>query len=152
LPDATAINSALATAGVAGASLEESGLGVLCRVPSASLRSALSALKSGEQGFDFLVDFFAHDTGEAVELTYHLRSFSRSEDVYVRASLPYGGTLASVWELFPAALMPERETAEMFGLVLDGHPNPKHLLLTDAVPPLLLKSSEIRTAEEVRNR
>lgn len=125
---------------------------MLCRVPSAAVRSTLSALKSGEQGFDFMVDLFGHDTTEAVEITYHLRSFSRNEDVYVRASLPYGGTLSSVWELFPAALMPERETAEMFGLTLDGHPNPKYLLLTDAVPPMLLKSTEIRTSEEVRNR
>ena len=35
--------------------------------------------------------------------------------------------------------MPEREAAELFGLSLSGHPNPKRLLTTDGMPPLLLQ-------------
>jgi NADH:ubiquinone oxidoreductase subunit C len=46
--------------------------------------------------------------------------------------------------------MPERETAELFGLGLDGHPNPKRLLTTDGVPPLLRRDVPIRTPEEFR--
>jgi NADH:ubiquinone oxidoreductase subunit C len=48
--------------------------------------------------------------------------------------------------------MPERETAELFGLSLSGHPNPKRLLTTDGVPPLLRKSVPVRTEEEVRRQ
>ncbi|MRR12205.1 hypothetical protein EG835_07005, partial [bacterium] len=51
-----------------------------------------------------------------------------------------------------SALLPERETAELFGLALCGHPNPKRLLTTEGIEPLLLKSVPIRSAEEVRAR
>ena len=127
-------------------------LGVVVRVAPPMARDTLQALRDSDHGFTYVVDMFGIDTGEAVDAVYHLRSFSRDEEVYVKAAHPYGSDLASVWEVFPAVLMPERELAEMFGLTLSGHPNPKHLLLTDAVEPLLLKSVPIRTAEEVRNR
>lgn len=152
-PDATRIAKALEAAAIRSAAVEEvDKLGVVCRVDAAELPGALAALKSCDHDFSFLADLFAIDTGEAVDVVYHLRSFARDEEMHVRMTLPYGGDLASVWELYPAALMAEREAAEMFGLTLSGHPNPKRLLTTDQVPPLLLKSVAIRGAEEVRNR
>ena len=152
LPDLAAIRIALDEAGIGEYSVEETGLGRLVRVPADTIAGALAALKGSSMAFDFLVDQFGVDTGELVEVTYHIRSFSRGEDLYLRTQVAYDGTLASVWEVYPGALMPERETAEMFGLVLTGHPNPKRLLTTDAVGPLLRKSVPIRTSEEVRNR
>jgi NADH:ubiquinone oxidoreductase subunit C len=153
LPDAASIRSVLSDVRASGAEVEETPLGVLCRVPISAVREALQALKGSDHAYDFMVDTFGSDTGEAIELTYHLRSFSRNEDVYVRAETPYGSTMLSVWDLFPAALMPERETAEMFRLGLEGHPNPKRLLTTEeGGDGFLLKSTEIRSAEEVRNR
>lgn len=46
--------------------------------------------------------------------------------------------LASIAAVFPAAAWHERETAEMFGVRFDGHPDPRPLLLrtTPARPPL----------------
>jgi NADH-quinone oxidoreductase subunit C len=127
-------------------------LGVVVRVAPAHARATLEALRDSDHNFSYLVDMFGIDTGEHVDAVYHLRSFSRDEEVYVKAAQPYGSDLASVWEVFPAVLMPERELAEMFGLTLSGHPNPKHLLLTEGIEPLLLKGVAIRSAEEVRNR
>jgi NADH:ubiquinone oxidoreductase subunit C len=138
---------------VTGGTVEDTGvLGVVVRVAPQTARAAVEALRESDRTFDLMVDLFGIDTGEAIDVVYHLRSLSRDEEVVVKAAHPYGSDLASVWDIFPAALMPERELAEMFGLTLSGHPNPKHLLLTDAVGPLLLKSAAIRTAEEVRNR
>jgi len=152
-PDVTHIASALERAGVAGAAVEDVAvLGVVARVEPGALRGTLAALKGSDHDFGFLVDLFGVDTGEAVDVVYHLRSFTRDEEVYVKAAHAYGSDLASVWDLFPATLMPERELAEMFGLTLSGHPNPKYLLLTEGVEPLLLKRVPIRTPEEVRNR
>lgn len=152
-PDATHIARALDAAGVRSAQVDEvDKLGVVCRVDASDVTATLTALKTGDHDFAFLADLFGIDTGEAVDVVYHLRSFSRDEELHVRSTLPYGGDLASVWVLYPAALMAEREVAEMFGLTLSGHPNPKRLLTTDQVPPLLLKSVAIRGAEEVRNR
>ncbi len=149
----THIASALERAGVAGAIVEDVAvLGVVARVEPAMAQSALTALKDSDHGFCFLVDLFGIDTGEAIEAVYQLRSFTRDEEVYLKVTHEYGSDLASVWCVFPSALMPERELAEMFGLTLSGHPNPKYLLLTEGIEPLLLKRVPIRTPEEVRHR
>jgi NADH:ubiquinone oxidoreductase subunit C len=152
-PDATLIAKVLADAGLRDVSIEETNApGFVCRVTPEQVADTLGALKGSDHEFTFLVDMFGVDSGEGVDVIYHLRSISRDEEVYVKALHGYGADLASVWTLYPAALMPERECAEMFGLTLSGHPNPKYLLVTEGVVPLLLKSTAIRTAEEVRNR
>ncbi|MDP2182669.1 MAG: NADH-quinone oxidoreductase subunit C [Actinomycetota bacterium] len=152
LPDATVLSHILAGAGVGGAEVDRSGPGMIVRVDAADAPVALAALRSGDLDFRMLLDFFGTDTGEDIEITYHLRSFTRDEEVYVKTTLPYDGELTSVWNTHPSALMPERETAELLGLVLSGHPNPKRLFTTDGVAPLLRKSVPIRSPEEVRNR
>jgi NADH-quinone oxidoreductase subunit D len=148
----TVAKGVLERAAVAASFETVEGLGAVCRVSSADAHKALVALRDSDLSLGFLVDFFGVDTGEAVDAVYHVRSFARDEELIVKAAHDYGSTLQSVWDLFPAALMPERETAELFGLHLAGHPNPKRLLTTDGCPPYLLKSLEIREAEEVRNR
>ncbi len=149
-PDVTAIRSLLSK--VVEAEVDRTSLGVVVRVPSEAAPKTLVALKASELDFALLVDMLGADTGEDVEITYHLRSFMRDEDVFVKCSLSYGGTLRSVWGTFASALLPERETAELFGLTLAGHPNPKRLLTAEGQEPLLLKSVPIRTRKEVRDR
>ncbi len=152
-PDATLISRVLERAGLRDALVEDvPALGVVVRVEPIDTRAALCALKDSDHAFTVLVDLFGVDSGEGVDVVYHLRSISRDEDVIVKVAHPYGATLGSVWTVFLAASFPERECAEMFGLTLEGNPNPKHLLLTDGVAPLLLKCVDIRPAEEVRNR
>ncbi len=152
LPDVTVTRRILDAAG-ASASVEEVPiLGVVCRVPAEQARTALLALRDSDLGFTFMVDLFGIDTGDAIDVVYHLRSLSRDEEVFVKAEHAYDSVLTSVWKVFPAAHFPERECAELFGLTLADHPNPKRLLTTDGVPPLLRKSVAIRSAEEVRNR
>jgi NADH-quinone oxidoreductase subunit C len=132
--------------------VEETTLGVVCRCDAADVVKALTALKDCELDFQMLADMLGTDTGEDIELTYHLRSFSRDEEIYVKSVVPYGAEIVSVWNVFPASLLPERETAELFGLTLSGHPNPKRLFTTEGIEPLLLKSVPVRTTEEVRDR
>jgi len=152
LPDVTVTKRILEGAGISATVEEVPILGVVCRVSPEQARSALLALRDSELGFAFMVDLFGVDTGEAIDVVYHLRSLSRDEEVFVKAEHAYDSVLTSVWKVFPAAHFPERECAELFGMTLADHPNPKRLLTTDGVPPLLRKSVEIRTAEEVRNR
>jgi NADH:ubiquinone oxidoreductase subunit C len=151
LPDATVIRSVFDAAGVTS-EVEESSLGRIAHVPLDRAAAALRALRDSDLDFSMLVDLFGTDTTEEIQITYHLRSFARDEEVYVRTSIAYDGELPSVWEVYAAALMPEREVAELFGLVLLDHPNPKRLFTTEGVEPLLRKSVPIRTAEEVRAR
>jgi len=145
------IRHILASAGIEG-EVEETTLGILARVGSDVAVETLRALREGELDFRMLLDLLGADTGEGIEITYHLRSLSRDEEMFVKTSVAYDGALRSAWNIFPSALMPERETAELLGLKLDGHPNPKRLLTTDGVEPLLRKSVAIRSAEEVRAR
>ena len=127
---------------------EVEAIGTVVRIDCVNVRPALGALAAG--GFDQLVDMFATDTGEAIELTYHLRKFAGFETLFVKCFVPYDGELASVWEIYAAALFPEREAAELLGMTLTGHPNPKRLLTVEGTEPLLRKSVAIRTAEEVQ--
>ncbi len=152
LPDAAVVRAALTAGGVDTCELEESTLGLTCFAAPSDVVPALAALKASELDFVMLVDLLGVDTGEELEIIYHLRSFTRDEELYVKTRLSYDGELASVWEIYPAALMPERETAELLGLTLAGHPNPKRLLTTDGVSPLLRKSVALRSVEEMRDR
>ncbi len=149
LPDVTAVRSLLS--GVAEAEAECTSLGVVVHASSGDAVAILAALKSSEFDFAVLIDLLGTDLGDRVEITYHLRSFTRDEDIFVKSSLPHGGTLQSASGVFASALLPERETAELFGLVLAGHPNPKRLLTTEGQEPLLLRSVPIRTVKEVRD-
>lgn len=151
-PDVATIHRWLDPAGFPGIPVEQNQLGTVISVDAERAPELLHALRESDGDFRMLVDLLGTDTGEAIEITYHLRSYSRDEDVFAKCTVTYGGTLCSVWNSYPSALMPERETAELFGLKLDGHPNPKRLFTTDGVEPLLLKSVEIRSLAEVRDR
>lgn len=128
--------------------VSEGTLGVVVTVPHDRALAALEAFADG--GYESLVDLMGTDTGESVEVTYHVRSYTQAVDAFVKCTLPYDGCLDSVWRVYPSALMPERETAELLGLRLAEHPNPKRLFTTDGTPPLLRKSVQIRTPEEFR--
>ncbi|MCX8007190.1 MAG: NADH-quinone oxidoreductase subunit C [Coriobacteriia bacterium] len=133
-------------AGVDSAEVAEERLGVVARVGRDAVEDALIRLR--DAGFESLVDLLGIDMQDHVEVVYHLRSYQSGQDVFVKTALPHDGELRSVWQVFPSALMPERETAELFGLRLAGHPNPKRLLTTDGVAPLLRKDVPVRTPEE----
>lgn len=148
-PDASSLRRSLQ--GVdAACEVEESALGIVARIAPGAVRDALAVLKGA--GYESLVDLLGCDTGEAIELTYHVRSYASGHDAFVKTEVAYEAEVASVWNVYASALMPERETAELFGLTLAGHPNPKRLLTTDGVEPLLLKRVAIRSVEEVKRR
>jgi NADH:ubiquinone oxidoreductase subunit C len=138
---------ALRAAGISCEPADET-LGAVVRLEAARIADALEVLRAS--GYDFLVDLFATDTGERLEVTWHVRAFDRHEDLYLKALVEYDGEAPSVWRIHPAALYPEREAAELLGMTFPGHPNPKRLLTVDGTEPLLRRSVLIRTAEEVR--
>ena len=147
--DATMISAMLAAAGVT-AEVTSVLLGTLARVEPADALGALAAFKAG--GYESVVDFDGTDTGEAIELTWRLRSYAQGCEAFLKTTVPYDAEIPSAWNIYPSVLMPERETAELLGLTLAGHPNPKRLLTTDGIPPLLRKSVLIRSEEEVKRR
>lgn len=151
-PDATLITRVFGEAGVDYSLEPTESLGAVVRIAPADAPVALASLKACSHSYTFLVDLFGIDTGEAVDVVYHVRSFVFDDEIHLKAAHPYGSAIHSVWEVHPAALLPERECAELFGLTLACHPNPKRLLTIEGMQPLLRKDVAIRTAEEVRDR
>ncbi|OAI38774.1 hypothetical protein AYO38_09080 [bacterium SCGC AG-212-C10] len=94
-----------------------------------------------ELAFEYLRNITGVDmTEEGLEVKYNLFSIKHRHSVQISVPLPPGDAhLPTLTGLFYAANWHEREAAEMFGIVFDGHPNLKNLLLEDdlRIHPLL---------------
>ncbi len=88
-----------------------------------------------ELAFDYLRNVTAIDMVEAgLTAVYHFFSFKHHHAIQVNVVTPPGNPhIPSLVALYAAADWHEREAAEMVGLVFDGHPNPKNLLLDEDV-------------------
>jgi NADH-quinone oxidoreductase subunit C/D len=60
---------------------------------------------------------------------YHLLSLDRNEDVRVKVPLDREPRLPTVTHLWPAAAWYEREAWDMLGVVFDGHPHLRRILM-----------------------
>ncbi len=106
------------------------------------LRNLVAELKEHYKlQFDFLRNIAGVDYGEeGMAVKYQLYSFRHGHTVQVTVATATGHPVVpSIAALYPAADWHEREAAEMFGFVFEGHPNPKNLLLEEDlhIHPLL---------------
>jgi len=102
-------------------------------------------------GFVFLSTISGVDNGEAFEIIYH---FSTPEtDLNLRTEIPKAAPhLDSITPVIPGAILYERELQDMFGLVIDGIPDPRPLVLPDDWPAgnyPLLKDWKFERPQEV---
>jgi len=106
-------------------------------VPGAHIVEVCSALKSGPDAkFDFLADLCGVDRGDEeeprFEVNYHLFSTTRHHrlrlKVLLNADNVHVPTVTGVWR---TANWHERETFDLFGVVFDGHPDLRRILLPD---------------------
>lgn len=87
--------------------------------------------------FDYLVDVTAVDRlylDEDVRfaVVYHLYSHPHTRRLRVKVPVPEGdGHLPSAAALWPAANWLEREVYDLFGIVFDGHPDLRRILMPD---------------------
>ena len=82
-----------------------------------------------DSSFDRLLDVTVVDRGEAFEVVYRLNSLQTDRDLVVRVTLPTEvPRLPSVSGIWESALFGEREVQDMFGVVFEGHPDPRPLL------------------------
>jgi NADH-quinone oxidoreductase subunit C len=84
--------------------------------------------------YDYLSDVTAveyRDLELPVEVVWHLRSLPYRQFLRVKAQLPKGQPLriASVWPIYKGADWLERECYDMFGIVFEGHPDLRRILL-----------------------
>ena len=85
--------------------------------------------------FNFLAELTAIDFSPRdprFEVVYVLVSLERRVRVRLKVRLPGGdahvGTVSGIW---PAANWLEREVADLFGVVFNGHPDPRRLLMPE---------------------
>ncbi len=71
----------------------------------------------------------ADDTGAGIVLLYH---FWAGYGITLRTLLPYKHPhIATLTDLIPGAAFYEREVQELLGVVFEGHPEPRRLLMPD---------------------
>jgi NADH-quinone oxidoreductase subunit C/D len=96
--------------------------------------------KDVEQPYKMLYDLTAidermrsqHNGQPASEFTvvYHLLSFDRNEYIRIKVALEEAQlSLPSIADIWPSANWYEREAWDMFGIVFDGHPNLRRILM-----------------------
>jgi len=89
-----------------------------------------------EASFDFLADICGVDRGPEeeprFEVNYHLFSTTKHHRLRLKVLLsdedPHVSTVTGVWR---TANWHERETFDLFGVVFDGHPDLRRILLPD---------------------
>ena len=97
---------------------------------------ALCQFLKGEEGgaYTLLTDQTAVDypkRDKRFDIIYHLYSFKRNDRLRLKVIFGEGETVPSVVSIWPTANWLEREVYDMFGVVYDGHPDLKRILLPD---------------------
>ena len=102
-------------------------------VDSGIVFDILSRMLEDEQ-YDYCVDITAvhwPKREQPFDIIYILYSFQHNERVRIKAQIADGQPLRSAVNLWPTANWLEREVFDMFGIVFDGHPNLKRILMPD---------------------
>jgi NADH-quinone oxidoreductase subunit C len=106
-------------------------------VPRQHIVEVCALLKSGaDSQFDFLADLCGVDQGPEeeprFEVNYHLFSTTSYQRLRLKVLLNEGDvhvpTVTGVWR---TANWHERETYDLFGIIFDGHPDLRRILLPD---------------------
>ncbi len=87
-----------------------------------------------EEKFDMLVDLTAVDwpkREKRFDIVLNLYSFAKNERLRLKAHAAEGEPVPSVCSVWPAANWLERECYDMFGIVFEGHPDLKRILMPD---------------------
>ncbi len=113
---------------------EQGVLDVIVHIPPTEIIRGLRALKADTKlKFDYLRSLTAVDNEEAgIDIVYHLYSTTGRHNLTVKSTLApdhlFVDSATTVWR---AANWLERETAEMFGVRFNGHPDPRTLLMPE---------------------
>jgi NADH-quinone oxidoreductase subunit C len=88
-----------------------------------------------DQNFDYCVDVTAvhypKRTGKEFEVVWILYSHQRNERIRVKTAIGDGEPAPSVTKLWRTANWLEREAYDMFGIVFQGHPDLRRILMPD---------------------
>ncbi|WP_374089254.1 NADH-quinone oxidoreductase subunit C/D [Methylomicrobium lacus] len=109
-------------------------------IPRLQLRAVLDYLKRHPSPYQMLFDLTAVDERQRVHrhglpesdftVIYHLLSFTRNEDIRLKVALSEDDlALPTVCGLWPSANWYEREVWDLFGIVFEGHPHLRRIIM-----------------------
>ena len=87
-----------------------------------------------------------------LHLIYQFARYDRPCRINASVALPKDKTVSSICDIYDGANWHERETRDFFGVIFQGHPNPKPLLLREEdadFHPLLKEEDQLKTIEAV---
>jgi NADH-quinone oxidoreductase subunit C len=98
--------------------------------------SAIPILQSlkDNHGFDYLVDVTAvhwPERAEQFDLVYIVYSFARNQRIRLKAKIKEGYKAPTATGVHITADWLEREVFDMFGIIFEGHPDLKRILMPD---------------------
>ncbi|MFY9854870.1 MAG: NADH-quinone oxidoreductase subunit C [Terracidiphilus sp.] len=97
------------------------------------IRGAAAAVQAA--GYNFFEDVTAVDRFPSTprfQLSYHIVSHSYKERIRLRAMLDGAApTIDSITQVWPSANFYEREVFDLFGIVFEGHPNLRRIMMPD---------------------
>jgi len=110
-----------------GVSCSDTPTGPIFDVPTDGLLAIAEDLDA--DGY-VLSSLTAVDRVDRIDVVVHFVG-DPTQVIALRIGVAPGGALPSLSRIWPGADWQERETAEMFGVVFEDHPDPRRLLLTD---------------------
>ncbi|SFJ62991.1 NADH-quinone oxidoreductase subunit C, partial [Bacillus sp. 71mf] len=88
--------------------------------------------KDPECAFNYMSELHATDFGAHMEVYVHLFSYGKKQSVAVKVKLDRDEPrVSSIVPLWSGADWPEREAFDLLGVVFEGHPNLKRILMPD---------------------
>src|SRR3972149_3092144 len=116
-------------------SAAQPGLDVAISVRREDLLQVMETVKGDERlAFDFLRSLSGVDYLDELEVVYHLYSYRHDPSAAVKSRCPPDAAhVPTVSHLWQTANWHEREAAEMFGFVFDGHPDLRPLLTEEGL-------------------
>ncbi|MHB1420485.1 MAG: NADH-quinone oxidoreductase subunit C [Bacillota bacterium] len=82
--------------------------------------------------FDYLIFITAVDRIDYLEVVYAVRSLREGHQLMFKVKVPSGEPeITSIVTVWPAADWDERETYDLFGVIFNGHPDLRRILLPD---------------------
>jgi len=107
----------------------------LAAAAAAALPGVMKRLRDDPAlAFDFLQNLTAVDwiKRDVIELVYHLFSYAHRHTIALKVDLPRAAPrVASLAALWPSANWMEREQFDLLGVVFEGHPDLRRLLMPD---------------------
>ena len=104
-------------------------------VPADRLVETCRALRDNDAlRFTTIIEVTAADyvpRNPRFEVVYHLLSISRRDRLRIKVRVADGGSVPTVQGVWKGAGWLEREVWDMFGIVFDGHPDLRRLLLPE---------------------